>query len=218
MTDRSPHGGTGRSPEDRRTDHEAIERLAAEVLPALVARLAASSLGEVEVREDDWRVRIRRPGTERRPGSGRGASGRGRDEGRHADGGRSGELRSAGGSVAAGGESGHGPGATAPGGSTDGGSLPPLTSVFIEPGPSDDHGPLVATSPAVGIFRLRGELRTGSRIRAGDRLASVDMLGVPQEVLAPADGIVATALVEDGDAVEYGQALIVLEPIAGKGA
>jgi biotin carboxyl carrier protein len=44
------------------------------------------------------------------------------------------------------------------------------------------------------------------------------MLGVPQEVIAPADGIVATALVEDGDAVEYGQSLIVLEPLVGKGA
>jgi biotin carboxyl carrier protein len=44
------------------------------------------------------------------------------------------------------------------------------------------------------------------------------MLGVPQEVIAPADGILATALVEDGDAVEYGQPLIVLEPIAGKSA
>ena len=48
-------------------------------------------------------------------------------------------------------------------------------------------------------------------MRAGDRLGSVDMLGVPQEVVAPADGVVGASLVEAGDAVEYGQELILIE-------
>ena len=37
------------------------------------------------------------------------------------------------------------------------------------------------------------------------------MLGVPQEVVAPADGLVGASLVEPGDAVEYGQGLVVIE-------
>ncbi len=37
------------------------------------------------------------------------------------------------------------------------------------------------------------------------------MLGVAQEVVAPIDGVVGTSLVEPGDAVEYGQELIVIE-------
>ncbi len=37
------------------------------------------------------------------------------------------------------------------------------------------------------------------------------MLGVAQEVVAPADGIVGATLVEPGQAVEYGQELIVIE-------
>jgi pyruvate/2-oxoglutarate dehydrogenase complex dihydrolipoamide acyltransferase (E2) component len=37
------------------------------------------------------------------------------------------------------------------------------------------------------------------------------MLGIPQEVVAPADGVVGASLVEPGDAVEYGQPLIVIE-------
>jgi biotin carboxyl carrier protein len=37
------------------------------------------------------------------------------------------------------------------------------------------------------------------------------MLGIPQEVVAPADGVVGASLVESGDAVEYGQELILLE-------
>ena len=48
-------------------------------------------------------------------------------------------------------------------------------------------------------------------MRAGDRIGLVDMLGVGQEVVAPADGVVTGILVEAGDAVEYGQELVVLE-------
>ena len=46
-------------------------------------------------------------------------------------------------------------------------------------------------------------------MRAGDRLGAVDMLGVAQEVVAPIDGIVGASLVEPGDAVEYGQEILV---------
>jgi biotin carboxyl carrier protein len=37
------------------------------------------------------------------------------------------------------------------------------------------------------------------------------MLGIAQEVVSPVDGIVGASLVEPGDAVEYGQELIVIE-------
>ncbi|MEX1169807.1 MAG: hypothetical protein WEE50_06675, partial [Chloroflexota bacterium] len=53
--------------------------------------------------------------------------------------------------------------------------------------------------------------RAGTRVRAGDRLGMVDMLGVPQEVVAPTDGLVGASLVEAGEAVEYGQELVVIE-------
>jgi acetyl-CoA carboxylase biotin carboxyl carrier protein len=44
-----------------RPGRRVIARLADEVLPVLIARLEASTLGELEVREDGWRVRLRRP-------------------------------------------------------------------------------------------------------------------------------------------------------------
>jgi biotin carboxyl carrier protein len=47
---------------ERATDHAAIDRLTAELLPALIAKLGATGLGELEVREGSWRVRLRRPG------------------------------------------------------------------------------------------------------------------------------------------------------------
>ena len=73
----------------------------------------------------------------------------------------------------------------------------------------------VATSPAVGIFQPRPDVTAGKRVRSGDRLGAVDMLGIPQEVVAPADGIVGASLVEAGEPVEYGQELIVIE-LAGR--
>ncbi len=48
---------------------EAIRRLADDLLPALVARLDASGLGELEVRTDAWRIRLRKPYERRGPGS-----------------------------------------------------------------------------------------------------------------------------------------------------
>ncbi|MEO8626327.1 MAG: biotin/lipoyl-containing protein [Candidatus Limnocylindrales bacterium] len=43
------------------TDERAtIARVADEVVPALIERLASSELGELEVRQDGWRVRLRR--------------------------------------------------------------------------------------------------------------------------------------------------------------
>jgi biotin carboxyl carrier protein len=37
------------------------------------------------------------------------------------------------------------------------------------------------------------------------------MLGIPQELVSPVDGVVGTTLVEAGTAVEYGQELIQIE-------
>jgi biotin carboxyl carrier protein len=44
-----------------RRDHDAILRLADELLPALIAKLSASGLGEIEVREGTWKARLRKP-------------------------------------------------------------------------------------------------------------------------------------------------------------
>ncbi|HEX7951376.1 MAG TPA: hypothetical protein VF494_13580, partial [Candidatus Limnocylindrales bacterium] len=43
-------------------------------------------------------------------------------------------------------------------------------------------------------------------------------LGVAQDVVAPSDGVVGANLVEPGDAVEYGQGLVVIEFASGSPA
>jgi biotin carboxyl carrier protein len=179
---RSERGPAARDAAERAADHAAIDRLSGDLLPALIAKLGATGLGELEVREGTWRVRLRRP---------TGSSGTGSTRDRR-------------------------PGERSP--AERGGERPsgdrPSRSPGHHPEPSGtvkvDHRS-VATSPAVGIYQPRTDLSTGTRVRSGDRLGAVDMLGIAQEVVAPVDGIVGASLVEPGDAVEYGQGLIVIE-------
>jgi biotin carboxyl carrier protein len=202
---------TENASEARLEDHAEIDRLVDELLPALVAKLSATRLGEIEVREGEWKVRLRRPADG--PASGRRASDRSPERA----------------SRSQPGHEGHGHARTAPEGhrsvrptaaTSSNGSGPSATPLPVGPGrPAEavshssglDQHRVIATSPAVGIYQPRAELTPGTRVRAGDRLGSVNMLGVPQEVVAPADGVVGVPFAEPGDAVEYGQELIAIE-------
>ena len=185
---------TPRRTQDRLDDHAAIDHLADELLPALVAKLGASGLGELEIREGTWRVRLRMPAdgsavAARRPVSGRTGSRAG--DGPHAERARA-----------------DAPGAAGTG--TVPGAQVPATESASAVGPSR----VVAASPAVGYFRPRGDLRAGAKVRAGDRIGSVDVLGIGQDLVAPGDGLIGATLVAAGEPVEYGQAVIVLEQLA----
>jgi biotin carboxyl carrier protein len=210
-----------RTVNERAADHAAIDRLAGELLPALVAKLSATGLGEIEVREGPWRVRIRRPGD---GVYGSDPSRRSTDRPSRAQPGHAGHGHSPAGFE------GHRSARQSPEGRTTGshstnGSSPSLTAVGPgqDPGGSGDGSRAgerrvsrsVATSPAVGVYRPRAEATPGTRIRAGDRLGVVDMLGVAQDVVAPVDGLIGASLAEAGQAVEYGQELVVIE-LAGE--
>lgn len=173
--------GDERTAEERAADHAAIDRLADDVLPALIAKLGATGLGELEVREGGWRVRLRRPA------GGKGLSRPARTSDRAA-GDRS--ERSAERPAERAARTLHRP---------------------LEAKTAQTESRAVATSPAVGIYRPRADLSVGARVRAGDRVGAVDILGVAQEVVAPVDGILGSSLVESGDAVEYGQEILVIE-------
>lgn len=155
MTDET----AGRPPADSGDQADGgLEGLTEDVLPALIARLRASRLGELEVRTADWRIRLRRdPKAASRSAS---------------------PTRSAGGGQA-------------------------------EP----ELNGSVARSNAVGYFTPSPTLAPGQTVQAGDVIGLIDVLGIDQEVNAPADGIIATVMAEDGQAVEYGQALAEIDPL-----
>ena len=203
----------------RAAAHAGIEHLMDTLLPSLIAKLATLNVGELEVHEGDWRVRLRHPMSA------------GQDFGRRATD-RSGQRAHAGHEAV---------GAPAPAralatgvvaGATTAapnGSLPALSPVgpgrTADGPPARDPGPgipvprgPIATSPAVGIFQPGSAAVAGARVKAGERLGAVDILGIPQDVVAPADGIVTSILVEGGTAVEYGQELVGIEATAGSEA
>ena len=191
-----------RTDAERSADHAAIGRLSDELLPALIAKLGATGLGELEVREGGWRVRLRRPGEGGAPSTARDRRPGDRERAARSGAGPAGSHQQTGLTPVGPGRDGR-DGAGRDGGSgRDGGA---------RDGAGRDDGRIVATSPAVGVFQPRPEARAGTKVRAGDRLGSVDMLGIPQEVVAPSDGVVGASLVEPGDAVEYGQDLILIE-------
>ena len=178
---------------DRDADRAAIAGSIGELLPALIAKLGATGLAELEVRQNGLRVRLRRP-TE-------GSASRDRRSTDRAD---RGDRAARAGSTPTG--PAHSTGLAPVGPGRDGREGRDGRAAS----PRDDNR-AVATSPAVGIFQPRSSARAGTRVRAGDRIGTVDMLGVPQDVVAPNDGVVGANLVEPGDAVEYGQGLVVIE-------
>lgn len=67
-------------------------------------------------------------------------------------------------------------------------------------------------SPAVGFFVYADGLGPGLAVEKGDALGQVEMLGVRHDVRAPRSGTVRNLVAETGEAVEYGQVVIELEP------
>ena len=191
-----------RTAAERSADHAAIGRLSDELLPALIAKLGATGLGELEVREGGWRVRLRRPGEGAAPSTARDRRPGDRERAARSGAGPAGSHQPTGLTPVGPGRDGRD--GAARDGATGGDGR-------ARDGSARDDGRIMATSPAVGIFQPRSEARAGTKVRAGDRLGSVDMLGIPQEVVAPSDGVVGASLVEPGDAVEYGQDLILIE-------
>lgn len=166
---------------DARRDHAAIRRLADELLPALMARLAASPLGELEVSQDGWRLRLRKPAV-----SASEAHAAVPDDGKRSQ---------------------AGPGVAA---LRDGRRDP--SPERRDPSPERRETPRrVVSSPAVGTWHPLAGTSVGKTVRGGDVVGHVEVLGVPQEVVAPFDGILGRLLVEAGQVVEYGEPLIRFE-------
>ena len=76
----------------------------------------------------------------------------------------------------------------------------------------DASSGLGVASPAVGFFVYAEKLGPGLGVEKGDALGHVEMLGVRHDVRAPRRGIVRHLVAESGEAVEYGQVVVELEP------
>ena len=77
--------------------------------------------------------------------------------------------------------------------------------------------PGTVKSPMVGTAYLRPApesppfVDVGSQVKAGDKILLVEAMKTFNEIIAPKGGLVTQILVADGEPVEYGQALFVIE-------
>jgi acetyl-CoA carboxylase biotin carboxyl carrier protein len=88
-------------------------------------------------------------------------------------------------------------------------SLPAQISVFDEPPPSPPVARVEA--PLVGVFHEGSPpVEEGQRVRAGEVMGFIEALSLRNEIRSPEGGEVTAVEVEDGQPVEYGQALFTI--------
>jgi acetyl-CoA carboxylase biotin carboxyl carrier protein len=93
---------------------------------------------------------------------------------------------------------------------------PPQAAATGAPSAPAD-GPGTVKSPMVGTVYLRSSadaapfVEVGAQVKTGDKVLLVEAMKTFNEILAPRAGTVTGILVEDGQPVEYGQPLLVIE-------
>ena len=185
----SPPGDAGddRTAADHAADHAAIDRLTDDLLPALIAKLGATGLGELEVREGGWRVRLRRPAGNQAPKPARPAS---RSERKASDRGAANDPIAAGSASDRAARTLHRP---------------------LEAKTARTESRAVATSPAVGIYRPRPTSRPAPGSAPATGSVPWTSSASPRKSWRRSTGSSGSSLVESGDAVEYGQEILVIE-------
>jgi acetyl-CoA carboxylase biotin carboxyl carrier protein len=98
------------------------------------------------------------------------------------------------------------------------GVVPPAASPTAEPaGEIPDQGTRIE-SPSVGLFWRAPApgappfVEVGGRVAAGETVAIVEVMKLMNHVASPLDGVVSAILVENGEAVEFGQPIVVVDP------
>ena len=78
---------------------------------------------------------------------------------------------------------------------------------------------ITVTSPIVGTFYRSPSpeapvfIETGLRVKKGQVLCIIEAMKLMNEIESDADGILIKALVENGQPVEYGEPLFLIEPV-----
>jgi acetyl-CoA carboxylase biotin carboxyl carrier protein len=94
---------------------------------------------------------------------------------------------------------------------------PPQATTASAAASAPADGPGTVKSPMVGTAYLRASpeaapfVEIGAQVKAGDKVLLVEAMKTFNEILAPRAGTVTGILVEDGQPVEYGQPLLVIE-------
>lgn len=97
-------------------------------------------------------------------------------------------------------------------------SKPMVTSVEAAQGLEDVQRLATVTSPIVGTFYRSPSpeappfVDVGTRVRKGQVICIIEAMKLMNEIESEVEGIVVRALVENGQSVEYGEPLFLIEP------
>lgn len=98
-------------------------------------------------------------------------------------------------------------------------SKPMVTSVEAAQGLEDVQRLATVTSPIVGTFYRSPSpeappfVDVGTRVREGQVICIIEAMKLMNEIESEVEGIVVRALVENGQSVEYGEPLFLIEPV-----
>ncbi len=104
--------------------------------------------------------------------------------------------------------------APVPGASADGSAATPATPAAAEPAAISGH---IVKSPMVGTFYTASSpeakpfVQVGSVINEGDTICIIEAMKILNEIEADKSGTVTRIMVVNGQAVEYGQSLFIIE-------
>ncbi len=96
-------------------------------------------------------------------------------------------------------------------------AVPPVAVVVAPVSPSDADHPGAVKSPMVGTAYRRASpdskafVEIGSVVKAGDKVLLVEAMKTFNEIMAPKAGTVTAIFIDDGQPVEYGEPLMVIE-------
>lgn len=106
-------------------------------------------------------------------------------------------------------------------GDADAGSAGPPESRGGAPAESETAGSradIAVKAPSVGVIRLSPDARSpafvtvGSRVGPSQAIARLEVHRTAAPIPAGTAGVITAVLVEDGDSVEYGDAVVLLKP------
>lgn len=99
-------------------------------------------------------------------------------------------------------------------------SVVPLQETLVKEIIAEDAEPrlITITSPIVGTFyrspspEAASFIEIGQRVKKGQVLCIIEAMKLMNEIESESDGIVVKALVENGQPVEYGEPLFLIDP------
>ncbi|MCS7300768.1 MAG: hypothetical protein NZ556_04355 [Fimbriimonadales bacterium] len=102
-------------------------------------------------------------------------------------------------------------------------AMPPLFLSGYAPPPAEREEPAESVWQPPALLEVRSEfvgyctpapIEIGATVERGQPLATVEVLGIPNEVVAPLPSVLESWAVEPGQPVQYGQPIAYLRPLS----